>query len=82
LGSSLGGSFLSAQITYLTSLVREPQKRETGSIESVGDLRRWIQGSQGQNGDFRNSQVSLKIHLFSLFLHKCHFLCNYVEFML
>jgi len=44
---------------------QEPKEHETGSIESDGDPRRWIQGSQDQNGDFRNSQVHL-IHVFSL----------------
>jgi len=39
LGSSPGRSFLALEIAYLSGLVREAQKRETGSIESEGDLR-------------------------------------------
>jgi len=34
-----GGRFLALKITCLTGLVMEAQKRETGSIESDGDLR-------------------------------------------
>jgi len=45
-GSSPEVSFLAREITYLTGLVSEAQQRETGSIESEGDLRggsRWLE---------------------------------------
>jgi len=38
-GTSPRRSFLAPEITCLTGLVREGQKRETGSIESEVDLR-------------------------------------------
>jgi len=66
LGSSLGGSFLVPRITYFGRFGQEVQKRETGSIESGGDPRGGPRGSQVRNGDFRNSQVSLKFTCFSL----------------
>jgi len=35
-------------------LARGAQKRETGSIESEGDLRRWIWGYRSRIGDSEN----------------------------
>jgi len=46
LGSSPERSFLTPNITYLTGLAREAQKRETGSIESEGDLKGGYGGSR------------------------------------
>jgi len=42
--TSSGRSFLAPKFTYFDRLAREAQKRETGSIESGGDLRVWIPG--------------------------------------
>jgi len=42
LGSILGGHFWYLESPILTGLAREAQKRETGSIESKGDLMGWI----------------------------------------
>jgi len=39
LGSSPGRSFLTRESPILTDLAREAQKRETGSIESDGDIK-------------------------------------------
>jgi len=47
--SSLGGHFWVGKSPILTGLARVAQKRETGSIESGGDLR----GGQGISGSER-----------------------------
>jgi len=72
LGSSPGRSFLAPEIAYLAGLSREAQERETGSIGSEGDLRRWIWVSRIRIGDSEN----LGFHLnygFSLHLNVTFF---------
>jgi len=66
LGSSLEWSFLSAQITYFGGFGWEAQKRETGGIESDGDLRGGSGWSRTRIGDFRESRFSPKFTCFSL----------------
>jgi len=48
LGSSPERSFLAPEIAYLSGLAREVQKRETGSIESGGDLRMDLGGLRAE----------------------------------
>jgi len=55
-------------------LTREALKRETGSIDSGGDLRVYSGDLKARNGDFRNSQVHLNSPV-SHFLHEYHLFC-------
>jgi len=54
LGSSTERSFLAPGIAYLEGLVREAQKRETGSIESGGDRRGGSGWPRARIGDSEN----------------------------
>jgi len=78
LGSSPEGSFLTRESPIWAGLIREGQKRESGSIESEGDLRGWIWVVSARIGDFREYRVSPKFTV-SHFHLMSPFCVNYVE---
>jgi len=72
LGSNPERSFLAAEIAYFVGFGQEAHKRETGSIESGGDLRMDPGGLRPESVIFRESQVFTLIHGCLIFSPQCH----------